>query len=230
MSYPENPDTIILKNKFYPKGLREIDIWNHYQSVKRDLLKQVSFRDLTFYLIVDGKIVVRRRGKSAEYIRLNSSNYDQIITGRTISIHSTMNREEDIGIIDIDCDDWKSSKAATIETFEYMMDNAPYISNASIRYTGKTGFHILCNLNRKINVDATRMLLRKTLVQSPLSKRYTIEQKRTSGIPNLDLAPNKYRGGFITLYSLSTVGLVCTEVKPTDVLSYQPHYAKTKIL
>ena len=40
MAYPENPETIVIKNRFYPRGLREIDVWNHYQKVKRQLLAE----------------------------------------------------------------------------------------------------------------------------------------------------------------------------------------------
>ena len=38
MGYPKNPDSIVLKNKYYPNGLKEIDIWNYYQKNKRNML------------------------------------------------------------------------------------------------------------------------------------------------------------------------------------------------
>ena len=39
MSYPQNPETLVIQNKYYPKGLREIDIWNYYQKNKNLLFK-----------------------------------------------------------------------------------------------------------------------------------------------------------------------------------------------
>ncbi len=52
MSYPENPETIVIKNKYYPRGIREIDIWNYYQSVRRGLIDQTFNRDLLFFFMV----------------------------------------------------------------------------------------------------------------------------------------------------------------------------------
>ena len=53
MSYPQHPDTIILKNKYYPQGLREIDIWNYYQKVKTLIIKETMNRELMFEIMVD---------------------------------------------------------------------------------------------------------------------------------------------------------------------------------
>jgi len=146
MGYPANPNTVILKNKYYPQGLKEIDVWNYYQKVKNKLLKEVRFRDLMIYIMTDKGPVIQRKGKSTRFIRLNPSNYDEIITGRTISIHSTMRRSEDIGIIDVDCDDFKWARAATIDTFEMINTKMMFVKKADIRFTGKTGFHIYCHL------------------------------------------------------------------------------------
>lgn len=229
MSYPKNPDTIVLKNRYYPKGIREIDLWNYYQKNKVRLLKEVVGRDLFVYLAVDNEPIIQRKGTSTRFIRLNPSNYDQLMTGRTLSVHSTMKRNEDIGIIDIDCDDLRRAKVACLETFEYLMTDIPFLKKATIRFTGKTGFHIFCTLTRKTNIDSVRFLFKKFLSESPLSKKYTIEGKRHPGTPNLDLAPNKFRGGFISLHSLSIIGLRCMEIDHGDVINFTPHRALMRI-
>jgi len=101
MSYPKNPETIVLKNSFYPNGLTEIQIWNHYQKYKSKLLEQNKNRSMMMFLYLEnGKLIVKK--KVGELIRLNSQNYDSIISGRSISLHSLMNKTEDIGVIDID--------------------------------------------------------------------------------------------------------------------------------
>lgn len=229
MGYPQHPNTVIIKNLYYPDGLREIDTWNYYQKVKSNLLGQVKGRDLIFWIMVDiNKPVVIRKGGTTRFIRLNSSNYDKVITGRTISIHSTMKRSEDIAVIDIDFHDFSRAKEATRDTFEFVSKNVSIVKSASIRFTGKGSFHIFCKLNKKYNIDAIRMVLRKTLQQSPLSDKYTVESKRTAVIPNLDLAPNKFRGGFITLFSLSEIGLKCEEVPISKLSSFDPRFSRIK--
>jgi hypothetical protein len=131
MSYPENPETIIVKNKFYPRGLREIDVWNHYQKVKRQLLLETKNLDLMFIIMTDvNKPVIRRRGRSGT-IRLTPQNYDEIITGRTISIHNSMGSISTFGIIDIDVDprdDFRWAIKAAKDTYDFVMDKMPIVN------------------------------------------------------------------------------------------------------
>jgi hypothetical protein len=223
MSYPEHPNTVIIKNEFYPNGLREIDIWNYYQKVKGPLLQQVANRDLMFFIVVDlNKDIVLRKGKTSRFIRLNNQNYDKLITGRTISIHSTMKRSENFGIIDIDTDDFDEAKLATLKVYNLITKSF----NTSIRFSGKTSFHVICDFGSDRNIDSIRSFLEEELFKSELSKEYTIGYRRTKSIPNLDLSPNKFRGGYITLHSLSTTGLKCMEVDPRRILSFRKELAK----
>ena len=231
MGYPENPDTIVIQNKFYPKGIQEIDIWNYYQKVKRNILKETQNRDVMFFIMVDkNKPVVRRKG-SRGMIRLNPKNYDTLITGRTVSLHSAMGPIENFGIIDIDIDPYdgfKWAKEVTRRVYDFVMDKMPIVRTASIRFTGKNSFHIKCEFGRKMKIDTIRFLLGKFLRDSELSKVYTIEGKRRPGVPNLDMAPNKLRGNYITLNSLSVLGLKCMEVPYTSLMSFNPIRAKIK--
>jgi len=220
---PKNPDTIIIKNVFYPKGLREIDVWNYYQKEKSRILKETSGRDLMLAIMVDvNKPVLLRKGSQTKFIRLNPSNYDEVMHGRVITVYSTMKRTDDIAIIDIDCDNFRKAKIAALKTFEFVMQSIPILRTADLRFTGKEGFHIFCTLGRKYNIDSIRLLLKKFLTESNLTIEYDVEQKRRSGIPNLDLSPNKMRGAFITLHSLSIVGLRCAEVSHRSILSFNP--------
>ena len=114
-SYPDNPDTIILKNQFYPGGLTEEDIYKYYISIKDKLLNQINRRDIMIFFAADlNKIIVKRKQPDGRFYKLSKSNYDNLITGRTISIHSTMNKREDFGIIDIFGRD-SSSKLVAVE-------------------------------------------------------------------------------------------------------------------
>jgi len=226
MAYPENPETIILKNKYYPKGLKEIDVWNYYQKNKSLILDQTRNRELMFAIVIDtNKTILRRKGKEG-IIKLTPQNYDNYITGRSLTIYSTMGQYEDIGIIDIDSDKWNLARIAASDVYDFVMDKMPIIRSATLKFSGKTGFHILCHFSRKIKIDTIRYLLRQELQKSELINNYTIESKRRPGIPNLDLSPNKYRGAYITLGSLSIIGLRCMNVGYNEILRFDPYKAK----
>jgi len=224
MGYPLNPDTAILKNKFYSRGLTELDVWNYYQSVKRSILEETRSRDVMFVIMTDlNKPVIRRRGKQNKVIRLTAQNYDDIITGRTLSVHSAMGPYESFAIIDIDIhpsDGFTWAKEVTNQVYNFVMDKMPLVRSATIRYTGKQSFHIKCEFGRKMKVDSIRFLMQKFLRESELSRVYTIEGKRRAGVPNLDLSPNKYRGNYITLNALSMWGLKCMEVPYNSLMSF----------
>ena len=229
MSAPKNPDTIIVKNTYYPRGLTEGDIWNYYQKNKYKIIKYLDNRDIFFDIATDiNKTVVRRKGKGNKTFFLNTNNYDEIITGRTLTINGVMNRVEDFGIIDIDIDNFNLAKEAAENVYETVLsDEFDFVVGASIKYTGKTSFHIICEMNIKRNVDLIRELLRQNLLKSDLSNMYTVESKRRYGIPNLDLSSNKINGGFISLHSLSKIGLPSVEVPISRINNFD--IRKTKI-
>lgn len=208
MSAPQHPNVIIVQNQYYPKGLREIDIWNYYQKVKPNLIREVMGRELIIFFGIDtNKVTVIRKIKDS-LIRITPSNYDTIISGRTLSIHSCMKRIEDFGIIDIDIDDFDKAKEVADKCY-YTLLKCPFVEDVKIRFTGKESFHMVCYFKRSLYIDKARILLKDYLESSDLSRDFDIEHKRTKGVANLDLAPNKYRGGYITLDSLSVNGLKC---------------------
>jgi len=232
MGYPENPKTIIVKNKFYPGGLTELDIWTYYDSFRGRFLQSTKNRDLTALIMVDvNKPVIRRKNKGGKTIRLTPQNYNQVITGRTIGFYSTMTSTETFGIIDIDIDprdDFKWARKVTSDVYDFVMDKMPIVRTATIRFTGKSSFHVICDFGRRMKIDTVRFMLRKFLQNSDLSKAYTIEAKRRAGVPNLDLSPNKIRGNYITLHSLSIIGLKCMEVSYNQLRSFNPRQARIK--
>ena len=228
MSYPENPETIVVRNRFYPRGLQEIDVWNHYQKVKRLLLQETKNLDLMFVIMTDVNKPVMVRKYKGKNIRLTPQNYDEIITGRTVSIHNSMGSISSYGIIDIDVDprdNFRWAIKATKDTYDFVMDKMPIVKKASMRFTGKSSFHVVCDFERRMKVDTMRFLLRKFLVDSELSRVYQIGGKRKSGIPNLDLGRNCLRCNHIALHALSIWGLQCMEVRYTGIDRFNPREA-----
>ena len=228
MAYPEHPDTIILKNRYYSRGLREIDVWNHYQKVKPQLLAETKNLDLMFIIMVDVNKPIIRRRVNDRTVRLTPQNYDQIITGRTLSIHKAMGSISTYGIIDVDIDprdDIRWAIRASKDTYDFVMDKMPIVKKASIRFTGKSSFHILCDFERRMKVDTMRFLMHKFLAESELSRVYQVGGKRKSGVPNLDLDRNCLRCNHIALHALSVWGLKCMEVPYTRLERFNPREA-----
>jgi len=225
MSIPKNPNTIIIKNKIYPQGLTEGQVWNYYHKWKSVILNNTQGRDLMFAIMVDvNKPILKRRGTVAEYLQLNNDNYEQIITGRTIAIYSTMKTYEDFCIIDIDTDNW--NKAIEITSYIYnIMQKADFINRLKILYTGKNSFHIHCYLSNKFSITKIKIILSE-YIQRNQTQMFTIQQKRTPQKPNIDLSPNKYKGAYITEGSLSIWGLRCIEVPLRKLKSFKQWNAK----
>jgi hypothetical protein len=228
MPYPLHPDTLIVRNKYYSKGLTELDVYNYYLKNKWKLIKTLNNRTVYFNLAVGlNQTIIRRKGKGGEYFYLNSRNYEDTITGRTLVIISQMEYSENFGIIDIDVDNFDIAKDAANDVYEFLdKGGIDFVSSFQIRFTGKTSFHIFCNFHRKKNIDLTRQLFRSALHNSDLTRKYTVAAKRIKGIANLDLAINKNKGGFITLGSLSELGLPCTEVGIKELYRFKPEQLK----
>lgn len=231
MSYPENPETIILKNRYYPRGLREIDVWNHYQKVKSKLLLETKNLDLMVIIMADLNKPVMRRKLGSQTIRLTPQNYDEIITGRTLSIHNSMGSISTYGIIDVDVDprdNFRWAIQAASDTYDFVMDKMPIVKKASIRFTGKTSFHIICDFERRMKVDTMKYLIERFLLQSDLARVYQVSGKRKSGVPNLDLDRNCLRCNHVALHSLSILGLQCMEVPYNNLQRFNPREAIVK--
>lgn len=223
--YPEHPDTIVVKNKFYLKGLTELEIYNYYMSVKDKLLKETHGRDLMFYISIDPdrSPILKRYSQGKTFYELTSENYEKMITGRTISIHSTMNDIENIGVVDIDHDNFDESKDVTLDVYNYLKSLKEF-KTVQIRFTGKTSFHVVGYFHNSMPIGKIFYFLNHKLnIRFP---NYDVSSKRTEGKPNLDLYRNKFRGGFITLYSLSILGLKCMAIDPNKLSGFNLNMAK----
>ncbi len=221
---PKNPNTIVIKNEFYPKGLSELDVYNYYMNNKKKILNEVSGRDLMLFLAVDtNKFIVRRHTKFDDFIQLDYYNYDRIINGRVVSIHSTFGSRESFGIVDIDCSNFDDAKYGAAEVYDLLVKYNPKLE---IRYTGKDSFHILYKFDHLYEISRIRSMLKELLSDLAANQKYTINKTRSKDKINLDLSSNKIRGGFITLHSLSILGLRCMKISRNNLLSFNKTFAK----
>ena len=106
---------------------------------------------------------------------------------------------------------------------------SPFIvKSLSLRYTGKSSFHIIPYFKNKLKIDQIKFLLQNHFKQDPLLSKYTIQYKRQPGIPNIDLSSNKFNGAFIVPHSLSILGLKCMNVESHKLFSFHKNQAKIK--
>lgn len=227
MGYPKNPNQIVVKNGFYPHGLTELDVWEYYEKNKAILLKNIIGRNIMLFISTDINETVVKRKIEGSPIRLNYSNYDEIITGRTISIHSEMMRDEKFGIIDIDSDNFVKAKDATLDVYHVFNTNKNF-SDIKIRYTGKTSFHVIVHRKRSMDIRVIKNMMEQVIKESFLINKYTMTHKRNPNIPNLDLYRNVERAAFISEGSLSVDGLKCMEINPRYLRSFRKELAKIK--
>jgi hypothetical protein len=220
MSAPKNPDTIIIKNEAYPQGLTQGQVWKYYQDHKGFILNNVKNRDLMFAVMVDlNKSIMKRHLSKPNGIQLNNSNYDIVLSGRTVTIYPSMKAYEDFCVIDIDSDNWQ--KAIEVTTYIYnIMKEANFVMNLKILYTGKTSFHIHCYLRNKYPINKLKMIILDH-IQRNQNSTFTIQHKRTSTKPNIDLSPMKYKGTYIAEGSLSIWGLKCITVNINDLRNFK---------
>lgn len=217
--FPKNPETVILKNKYYPNGLKEIDIYNYYKQYRNSILNQAKNRNVSIFIKIENSIIIKRKIKE-NFIRLTNANYDNIISGRTLSFHLSNLQYENSCIVDIDTDDFNKAKEATKDCYD-ILKKFPIFINLQIRFTGKTSFHIFCGLLRKMEINSIRFLLDKIFRNSSIIDKYSMKKSRVGNTPNIDLYRNVFRGNFIMLNSLSSIGLKCTEVKYNELLNFK---------
>jgi hypothetical protein len=60
-SAPTNPHDIVVKNKYYPQGLREVDIYSYYLNNQDRILKWIAGRRVAFRIAIDERSSVIRR-------------------------------------------------------------------------------------------------------------------------------------------------------------------------
>jgi hypothetical protein len=227
MSYPQHPDTIVIKNEYYPKGLLEVDIWNYYQKVKVPLLKETLGHSLIVFFAVDvNKFTVIRKTKDDGLVRLNMRDYDTIVSGRSISFHNVMNKYSPYGVVDIDTDDFKKAKELASELYDFF-ENQKFVYDTKVIYTGKNSFHIRVYFNSDYKIESIKQRLITVLSEAKLNSEYTIKSRREKNIPNLDLQRNVYNAGFIAVNSLSVDGLKSIEIiEPKKIKWFRKEQSK----
>ena len=201
---PNNPYNIVIKNEFYPNGLRELEIYNYWIKNKSKILFQLRDHFCLLYIYDENNNIIKRRYiKDKQLIQLNDGNYEKIIHGRIVGIVKLFKEKSEYGVIDIDTEERKG--ICSPAEFEKCRKTAgelylyfTKLYKLKLYYSGKNGFHIYCQMPKPMNINKIREILSNQL--NDINK-------------SADLSPNKLNGGVIIPYSLNQIGLPCTEVK-----------------
>ena len=224
--YPSHPEDTVIKNKFYPTGLREVQIYNYYLSVKNALLEWINDHRVAFLLRLDESRTVLIRNQRGKPIHLTKSNFEDLITGRTNCIYVTQDELTDHWVIDIDVGSnlgmTQCKKVHDILLHKLDMKNIDSlgIKNYESILTSPKGIHIIGYLNHASNIDLLRDSLKIELQRicnevNPKSKiKFTTDVKgRPANTINFDLSSMHPNSLHIAKYSLTKEGLICGDVK-----------------
>lgn len=219
MAYPENPRTIVIQNEYYPGGLSELQVWKHYQKFKDNIISEIDKTAVCLWLFIDiNKSIVKRKVLNSPFTIINS-NFDKVMTGRTVSVSSELSSNTNKIIIDVDPGNGVNEyqiKECVRDILDSTISNIPQISQKRIISTA-SGYHIYLILNRKMNINTIRSMTLR-LLSTDFKDVYLINTKNPqSNEINLDLTPIVPRGLHQTPYALCRNGLMSMDV--TDYLS-----------
>lgn len=219
MSKPSDPEKIVLTNKYYPNGLTTKSVYDYYIFNKEKILKECGNQPvLIFYMFDKNSDFTVKRNMNNKLIHLTSENYDNVISGYSISISKEIsnNNMTDLIVLDIDPVHYNVQenkvKECVSDILKLFSSNKYKITNSS------SGYHIYIKLKSPENLDSVREIVLKTL-QKQLSQKYLIND-RTSAKKlidvkkeiNIDLS-SMYKKGSITVEnSLNRNGLICKDV------------------
>ena len=214
MGYPDNPNTIVIKNKYYPRGLTELQIWKHYNKYKNDIISFINGRPVILFVFIDINKWIVRRKKENNFFTLNKNNFDFIINGRTVSISVEQLRNIDYFCIDIDAGqnvNEKYKKLCVQDIVGYLSTNS--IVNDIRVFCSAKSYHIHGILKQRMNIDTVRSVL-STEMSLLFADKFLINERNSLGDDNIniDLSPIYYRGSHPVPFSLSKNGLVYMDI------------------
>ena len=214
MPYPEHPKTVVIQNSFYPGGLSELKVWNHYQKYKNIIISEIDGNAVTLWIFVDiNQSIVRRKVLNRPFT-IVKSNYDSVLTGRTVSISTELRNMSPIIIIDVD-PGTGVTELQTKECVRNILDSSvshlSQIIKKRIISTAR-GYHIYLYLDKAMNIRAIRNMVIK-LLNMDFRDTYLINSKNPKANEiNLDLTPISPRGLHQVPYALCRNGLMAMDV------------------
>jgi len=217
---PEEKNAVIVKNVYYPDGLHELTIKEHYKKYKEQILKEVDKHPVVFAISTDVNQFVIRRLYKNRVVTLNRINYDFFMHGRVVSIFVELGYISNLWLVDIDPgklvseEETKDALEKVIEVFRnlwqkgYSKDKEPRIISTS------RGYHVLANMKKRGSSESNINELLPFL--KSLEDKYIVNKMRKSERDIvIDLSVMKKRGSHVVPYSLNRNGLMAMDISKT---------------
>lgn len=217
---PEEKNAIIVKNVYYPDGLLELTIKEHYQKYKEQILKEADKHPIVFAIATDVNTFVIRRLYKGKVVTLNRINYDFFMHGRVISIFAELGYISNVWLVDIDPgklvseEETKEALEKVIEIFRnlwqkgYSRDKEPRVISTS------RGYHVIANM--KDRGSSENNIKRFLPFLKPLEDKYIVNKMRKSERDIvIDLSVMKKRGSHVVPFSLNRNGLMAMDISKT---------------
>lgn len=216
ISEASNRNPYLIQNIYYPSGLNEQRILNHYHTYKKQILNEVE-KPVILVIGTGLNEYVIKRNMNEQPIYLTDKNYDQIIHGRVISLFVELGSPTNKWCFDIDpgnrVKDQESKKALSnvIELVSSLWEmgltkfKQPRITNTS------RGYHVFTIMKTRNTYEKNYQNALKQL--SPLENKYIINKRRTNENEIIiDLSPMRRRGSHVVPYALNRNGLMCMDI------------------
>jgi len=233
--FPDHPDKPKFgPNEFYKEALKEKDIYNYWKSVENKLLPILKDFNIMTMIKVDDKIVYKRNDDKGNPLRVTTSeDYEKwIATGGTLSVHLIYPNLTKIAHVELDAHEkvpFEKVKEITKDLYKCLED-IEQVKDISIRYSGSRGFYLILELQKPVDVNEFRKVLKDTLDTYISEKK---DPKLTTGITKdpegirLDVSTLKTLGSLRAPYSLNEkTGLVSVPLELTELDSFKKEDAK----
>jgi len=209
---------ILIKNKYYPSGLREKDIHKYYTEMKIPIFYETADRNVILLIATDENKFVVRRNLNNSPIKLSITNYEKIIHPRVVSIFVETPELGNIWCIDIDSGgsvsekDLKECVKDVIKIFDKLYEKGYTLYKNYYRVTSTaSGYHVFGYMNKNRTAEQNYELAEEYF--SNLDKKYVFNKKKYSSSDIIiDLSPMRRRGSYQVPWALCKNGLICMDV------------------
>jgi hypothetical protein len=233
----QHPQTVIVTpNKYYPKGLTEHDIHAYYQDNANKIIAEYGDDlDGAILLKVDGKTVLKRHAaQEVMAMRVDANAFNDLNRGRTVEFHFAVGANTNLLWLDIDPKDlfpWEETKQVTADLFRAMsaIDEVD-VMKTELRFSGKSGFHIVSHIAHPLNTDDARMVVKRVAeayVSGRADPRITTGVTREAESVRVDYSTLHEGGGLRTAHSLAyPTGLICMPINPNQLQGFEKEMAR----
>jgi len=204
-------ETVIVKNKYYPRGLTEEDVINHYVNKKQKILDELNRRNVILFIYPQVNKWVVKRKINGMTIVLNNANYNSIITGRTVSI--SVERRSKVSYLCVDVDPGPNTDELILKDAVRALLNSSLrsLSNRERIISSAKGYHVYFYLKKQLSIAAAHKTL-SNLLNMEFSNKYILGGKPPKGNEiKFDTTPTRNKGSHTVAGALCRNGLICTD-------------------